>query len=108
GLAFQLGLQPWETQAPVLMLIPILYLVASYLYRGHTPERPLVWAAHTATAVMLICSLYAALKITPQVVEPVQGERLNLLLAFYCLETSVFYGVAAFLRRRNWSLYLCA
>jgi hypothetical protein len=108
GLAFQLGLQAWETQAPLLMLIPILYLVASYLYRGHTPERPLVWAAHAATVVMLVCSLYAALKITPQVVEPIQGDRLNLLLALYCLETSIFYGVAAFLRRRNWSIYLSA
>jgi hypothetical protein len=108
GLAWKLGLQPWETQAPLLMLIPILYLTASYFYRGHTPERPLVWAAHGASAVMLVCSLYAALRITPQVVEAIQGDRLNLLLAVYCLEASIFYGVAAFLRRRNWSIYLCA
>ncbi|MSQ95587.1 MAG: hypothetical protein EXR98_13650 [Gemmataceae bacterium] len=108
GLVWKLGLQPWEAQAPLLMLIPILYLAASYLYRGHTPERPLVWAAHGATAVMLVSSLYAALRITPQVVEAIQGDRLNLLLAVYCLETSVFYGVAACLRRRNWSMYAAA
>jgi hypothetical protein len=108
GLAWMIGLKPWETEAPLLMLIPILYLVASYFYRGHTPENPLVWAAHAATAVMLICSLWAALRITPQVVEPIEGQALNLLLALYCLETSVFYGVAAFLRLRNWSIYLSA
>ena len=38
---------------PVLMLLPIAYLIAARLYRGHTPENPLIWVAHSATGVMI-------------------------------------------------------
>lgn len=106
GLVWMLGLQPWETQAPLLMLIPIAYLVASRLYRGHTPEEPLVWVAHASTVVMLVCSVWAALEITPQVVEPIRGDSRNLLLALFSLEAAVFYGLAAALRRSGWAVYL--
>lgn len=105
GLVWMLGLQPWETQAPLLMLIPIAYLVASRLYRGHTPEEPLVWVAHASTVVMLVCSAWAALEVTPQVVEPIRGDARNLLLALFGLEAAIFYGLAAVLRRSSWAVY---
>ncbi len=106
-LLWMLGLKPWETEAPVLMAIPIVYLIAARLYRGHTPERPLVWCAHVSTAVMLVASLYVAVGIVHQVeaVRPVTGEVRNLLLAAFCLETAVFYGLAAALRGEGWNIY---
>jgi hypothetical protein len=108
GLAWMIGVKAWEAQAPLVMLVPILYLIAAYLYRGHTPENPLVWAAHGATALMILVSLWVALGITPQVREvvPVQGKTLNLLLALFCLECAGFYSTAAFLRRIHWPIYL--
>jgi hypothetical protein len=105
---WMLGLRPWEAAAPVLMLIPILYLVAAQLYRGHSPERPLIWCAHASTGIMLVCSLYVAAGVVPQVadVAPITGKWLNLLLAVFCLETAVFYGLAAGLHKAGWNIYL--
>jgi hypothetical protein len=106
ALAPRLGLLHWQQQAPVLMLIPIAYVVASRLYRGHTPEHPLVWVAHASTGVMIACSIWTALEITPEVVGPVTGRTLNVLLALFCLEAAVFYGLAAALRKQGWNVYL--
>ncbi len=108
GLAWMIGVSAWEAQAPLVMIVPILYLVAAYLYRGHTPENPLTWAAHGAVVVMIFFSLWVALGITRQVPEValVHGKPLNLLLSLFCLECAAFYGTAAFLRRTNWTIYL--
>src|SRR5260370_16040429 len=54
------GKMPWYEQAPLLMIIPILYLIASRLYRGNTAEQPLGWVAHAATAVMVFVSVNVA------------------------------------------------
>ncbi len=107
-LAWLIGLKPWETAAPVLMSIPILYLIAAQFYRGHSPERPLIWCAHASTAVMLLCSLYVAAGVVPQVAEvtPVTGRVLNLLLAVFCAETALFYGMAAASQKAGWNIYL--
>jgi hypothetical protein len=108
GLAWMIGVKPWEEQAPLVMLVPILYLIAAHLYQDHTPATPLVWAAHVATAVMLLHSTWVALGIMPQIREivPVEGKTLNLLLAVYCLEGAFFYCLATFVRRTNWTVYL--
>jgi hypothetical protein len=107
-LAWMIGLKPWETAAPVLMLIPILYLIAAHLYRGHSQEAPLVWCAHASTAVMIVCSIYVAAGIAPQVqaVASITGATYNLLLAVFCLEAAIFYGLAAALRNAGWNIYL--
>jgi hypothetical protein len=130
GLLAVLGVRTWALQAPLLMLLPIAYLVAARLYRGHTPERPLVWVGHAATAVMLLSSLVAAVHGFPvvpggRVVAPasgdpvadalatafqglllVRGEPLNLLLAAFFAEAALFYALAAAFRRQNVSVYL--
>jgi hypothetical protein len=107
-LTWKIGLRPWETEAPLLMLIPVAYLVASHLYRGHSAERPLLWCAHASTVVMLVCSLYVAAGVVPQVraVVPIVEDTRNLLLAVFCLETALFYGLSAALRKEGWSIYL--
>jgi hypothetical protein len=91
----------WEEQAPLLMLIPLAYIVAARLYRGHTPERPLTWVAHAATAVMLVSSLGA----TAQGFTLIQGQRLNLALALFFTEAAVFYALAAAFGRRGGNVY---
>jgi hypothetical protein len=106
ALAWMLGLHAWETQAPLVMLIPIVYLIASYLYRGQSSERPLVWVAHAATVVMILCSLWAA--VMPEVFPRLEGPKHNLLLATFCLEAAVFYGIAGVMHRSQVSLYLSA
>jgi hypothetical protein len=106
GLLAVLGLKTWDGQVPLVMLIPIAYLVAARFYRGHTAEDPLTWVAHTATAVMIVSVLAAALHVIHQVVEPVVGDRLNLLLALFFAEATVFYALASAFRKEGISIYL--
>ncbi len=102
-----LGVTAWADQALVLMLIPIAYLVASRLYRGRTPERPLVWVAHSATGVMLLAALGNGLeRVTGLTIDPVTGVPLNLLLAGFWLEAAAFYVLAAVTRREAGAVYL--
>jgi hypothetical protein len=93
----------WEYQAPVLMMIPLLYLLAARLYRGHTPEKPLLWVAHAATAVMLVSSIGAAFRGFLLI----SAEGLNLALALFFAEAAVFYGGAAAWRKHAASIYAC-
>jgi hypothetical protein len=88
------------------MLIPILYMVAARLYQGHASEKPMVWVGHAATVVMLLSSLGTAVKGFG-LLEPVQGETLNLTLALFFAEAAVFYALAAVFRQRGVNVYLC-
>jgi hypothetical protein len=95
--------------AMVLMVIPILYVIAARLYRGHTPEKPLMWAAQSATAVILVAVLAASARLTPEhVFEPEVGSRLNLSLAAILGEAGLFYALAAAFRKQGVNIYLCA
>jgi hypothetical protein len=116
GLLRVLNLVEWHQQAPLLMLIPIAYLVASRLWRGHTPERPLGWVAHAAVAVIM---LHAVLNVltSPQdlqsVFRPEARQTVNLLLGITFAQAAVFYVLAAYFRRRSLNVYfamlaLCA
>lgn len=95
---------PWHEQAPLLMIIPILYLIASRLYRGHTPEQPLGWVAHAATAVMVVVSLIVGTYEIYQN-EPEQRKNLYLLLAAFFGEATLFYAVAALTREKAANVY---
>jgi hypothetical protein len=93
----------WEDQAPILMVIPLLYLLASRLYGERSPARPLMWVAHAATVVMLVSSIGA----TSRGFLLVKGETLNLALAGFFAEAALFYGLEAAWRRRAASVYAC-
>ncbi|HKI32932.1 MAG TPA: hypothetical protein VKA46_13855 [Gemmataceae bacterium] len=111
GLLYLVDLKAWDRQATILMLVPILYLIASRVYRGHTAERPLIWVAHAATAFMVLGVLTASLQITPQVAtgssffEPTTRSPSNLLWAAFCAEAALFYGLASGLRKEGWTIY---
>jgi hypothetical protein len=93
----------WEFQAPILMLIPLAYLVAARLYRGHTPQRPLVWVAQAATAVMLVSSIATTFRGFLFI----SGESLNLTLALFFAEAALFYGLEACWSKHPLSVYAC-
>jgi hypothetical protein len=97
-----LGLVTWQQHAPWLMLIPIAYLIAARLYRGRSEEQPLLWVSHAATAVMLVSSLASALEGFGLV----QQKPLNLTLALFCAEATVFYALATAFYRQAWTIHL--
>jgi hypothetical protein len=103
-------LGPWSGQAPILMLMPIFYLLASRLWHGHSPERPLAWVAQTATAVILFGVLVAALEVGElgAILRPVSGQTANLAFGLVFAEAAVFYALAAAFRRRSAHGYLAA
>jgi hypothetical protein len=107
GLLSVLGIRDWDELAPLVMLVPILYLIASRLYRGGSQEQPLVWVAHAATGVMIVAVLGAAMHLTPaHVVEPVAGKSANLLLAAFFAEAALFYALAAAFHKQGLNVYL--
>lgn len=93
----------WENQAPMLMLIPLAYIVAARLYRGHTAEKPLVWVGHAATGLMLLFSAGTAFKGFAVI----EQDTLNLLLCLFFAEAALFYGLAAGLHQQSGALYPC-
>jgi hypothetical protein len=105
ALLHLLGVQSWDRQAAIIMVVPILYLIASRLYRGHTAEQPLVWAAHVATGFLIAGVFSASLDITPQVWGPKSADELNLWRALFCAEAAVFYALATGLRKQGWTIY---
>jgi hypothetical protein len=97
------GKMAWHDQAPLLMIIPILYLIASRLYRGHTAEQPLGWVAHAATAVMLVVSVEAG---ALEMLQTEPHKWLYLMLAVFFAEATLFYGLAALTREKAANIYL--
>jgi hypothetical protein len=103
GLLRTLGLTGWLDQAPLLMAIPTAFLIASRLWRGHSPERPLHLVAHVSTAVILIAGIGT---ILGESFRPMLGATENLLLGLVFVEAAVFYLLAAMIRRRGWAIHL--
>ncbi len=91
------GLETWQEHAPIMMLIPIAYLVAAKLYGDRGESEALTSVAHTATVVMLISSMSSALAGFTRIVE---GQTLNLALAAFFAEAAVFYGLATVFQRQ--------
>src|SRR5262249_35291467 len=54
-----LTVEPWAARAVLVMLLPIAYVVAARLYRGHSAETPLVWCGHLAVAATLAAAWIA-------------------------------------------------
>jgi hypothetical protein len=96
GFLSLLGLKTWPVQSPVLMVVPILYLLASRIYQGRPAQRPLRDVAHVATMVVLLGVMFSAMHVV-RTVEPVVGTHLNLWMALFCAEASIFYVIAAVL-----------
>lgn len=107
GVLRMWGYVAWTQQAPIMMLIPIGYLVASRLWRGHSAEWPLYWVAQASTGVILLHVLGATLESWESFV-PMQGVRDTLMLALVFAEAAVFYTLAAAFNRRSINVHLAA
>ena len=108
GLLRQRGITDGLEQAALLMLIPLGYLIAARLWRGRSPERPLVWVAHAATAAILMHALLASLDILGEVFQPVLQHRDNLLLGAIFSEAAIFYVLAGIFRKRSANVYFAS
>ena len=106
GLLSVLGIKTWDEMAPLMMIAPIFYMIGSRIYRGHSQENPLAWVAHTATGVMIVAVVAAALHLTPEHVYALAGKPSNLLLAAFFAEAAVFYALAAAFRKQGFNVYL--
>jgi hypothetical protein len=107
ALAFlaALGFNHWDQHAPLLMLLPLAYLVAARLYRGKPEERSLYIVADAATIFMLISSLASAFEGFAPIHE---RGHLNLMLSLFFAEAALYYGLAAGLRRQPLALHASA
>ncbi len=116
GLLRVVGMVFWYQQTPLLMLIPIGYLVAARLWRGRSPEQPLGWVAHAATATILFhvaVGVISSWETLESIFRPPVGQLVTLLLGVTLFEAAVFYVLAAYVRRKSLNVYfamicLCA
>jgi len=110
GLLRVLDCREWSQQAPWLMLLPIGYLVAGRLWRGHSPERPLGWVAQASTAVILLGVLGASVEwnTADPAAGLLAGRAENLRLGLVFAEAAGFYTLASIFRRRSANLYFAA
>jgi len=97
------GLREWQQHAPIMMLIPLAYLLAAKLYRDSAPAVPLMWVAHAATFVMLLSSVTSACDGFTHIVE---RQNLNLSLSLFFMEAAVFYAMAAIFQRNALYVHL--
>ncbi len=102
-----IDLTGWYQQAPLLMLIPILYILAARVWRGQPEERPLEWVSHTAAAVILAHGLFGWVDLG-DVFRPMTGQTENLLLGLVFAEAALFYALAGVFCRRGVNAYLAA
>ncbi len=108
GLLREMAIIEWTQQAPILMIIPVGYLIASRLWRGQSLERPLVWIAHTSAAFILLHGLLATVDTLGEALRPVQGHFNNLLLGLLFCEATLFYVLAGIFRTRSVNIYLAS
>lgn len=108
GLLRVMGIEDWSRQAPILMVIPIGYMLASRFWRGRAPERPLGNLAHTVTAVILIHVAFSGIDTIKTFLVPLEQNVDNLYLGATFAMATLFYTIAAWCRRRSVNVYLAA
>jgi hypothetical protein len=93
-------------RGPILMLLPIAYMIAGHVYHGEKAEHPLVWVAHVAT-IVLVCFLVGSIgTVRPET--DAQGEMARLNLIAFAVLVAVFYALAALLRHQVAGVHLSA
>ena len=105
----ELGLTQWHQAAPILMLIPIAYIITARFHRGQASEQPVLWCAHVAAIVMILSSLATTALSLKNFFRPTQVQeelRLNLILSLFFAEAMVFYGLSAFFFKHRADIHL--
>lgn len=104
SLLASLGLAEWQQHGPLLMALPILYVLAARLYRDGPAEHPLVWVGHASTVVLVL----AAVSSAAVGFVLVEQASLNLMLAVFFALVAVFYALCATLHRQVLGVHLSA
>jgi len=106
GGLWSLEIRTWDVAAPILMIVPIAYLLVSRWYQSDA-KWSLVLAGHVTTACLLVVILSAAFGIGPDRRIAVEmNNSSHLLLALFFLQASLFYGVEVWFTRRAAGVYL--
>ncbi|MFN9717490.1 MAG: hypothetical protein ACK58L_02285, partial [Planctomycetota bacterium] len=91
-----IGLNQWQSHAPIMMLVPIAWLIASHLYGHREAARPLYAVAQVGAGVMLISSFAVSLR---GFFGLSGADTLHLPLALFFAEAALFYYLALWFRR---------
>ncbi len=96
------GLNQWQSHAPIMMLLPLGWLVASGLYGTRPAGQPLWLVAQTAAVVMLISSLATGFQ---GFFSKETASSIHLSLVLFFVEAAVFYAVSYWMRHNHRSVY---
>jgi hypothetical protein len=109
GLLPLIGIDQWAHQAPILMLIPIGYIVAARLWRGKSPELPLGWIAHAATGIILFHVFFRSLQqIVVSLSRSTSEQPPSPLMGLVFAQVALFYVLAGLIRKRSVNAYFAA
>lgn len=100
------GIEQWHVVAPIMMAVPVAYLVASRFYSPRAASG-LEMAAHLATATLVIYAMASAISMNLKII-PAEfaAKSLHLHLAIFFAEACFFYLLAAGLQKRAFGVYL--
>lgn len=106
GLLRVVGITDWVYQAPLLMLVPIGYIIAAKFERGRWNEQPLGWVAHVLAGMILVSTLLSSWvdlgeRLGDLQLQLFQGGISNLLLAATFALGAAFYQAAAYVRKKG-------
>ena len=105
GLLRCFDIVSWSQQAPLLMIVPIGYLIAVRLWRGKQPEKPLALSAHLAALVIMACVFSGTAAQTQALIMPAPRAIENVLVGLVFAEAAVFYLLAAVVRPHQANIY---
>lgn len=111
GLARCFDITSWTQQAPLVMLVPLAYLVAARLWRGSGPEHPLAISAQVGAAVILLHVIFNTVlfRLGEQIdwfIAPLTDSPINLWLALVFGQATIFYLLYAVLFRQSANIYV--
>ena len=106
GFLAVLGLGEWQAeQAPLVMLLPLAYLLAARLYRGQPEERALQLVADAATFILLLSSMTSAFTgFQYHGLQSIIGSS-TFVLSLFFTEAAIYYGLAAGMRRQTEAIF---
>ncbi len=100
------GWTAWTQQAPLLILIPIAYLIVARLWADPDVGRMLHRIAQATIAVIFLHAIAPGWAVVAAALQPEFHDTTNLLLALVFAETAIFYLLAAISYRRDDHVYM--
>ncbi len=100
-----MNLEPWDVAGPLLMLIPVGYLVISPRFsNGNRTSFEI--ASQCGASLLTLAVLVSAYGISLRRIEPLAGQASEIMLSLFLMEVSLFYGLYAIITKRYFVSYL--